>query len=251
VGVAERCVAVVLHDVAPATWATYRPLLRELDAWRVPLTLLVVPWWHGGVRVGDDPAWRAALDARVARGDEIALHGWRHLDEGPAPRSPYGWVRRRVLTAGEGEFAALSSVQAAQRLAAGRAALEECGWHAEGFVAPAWLLGASAAAAVRAAGFSYTSDRTALYLLPNWRRVSAPTLVASPRSAARRFVSRAWNRWQLATAVRAPLLRIGIHPGDCQHPAQLRRWRAVLREVLGTRTAVTKAQWCAAVRQGA
>lgn len=246
----ERCVAVVLHDVAPATWPDYAPLLAALDEWRVPLTLLVVPWWHGGVRTARDAAFRAQMDARVRRGDEIALHGWRHLDEAPAPVTLGQWWRRRVLTDREGEFAALDGPGAALRMRRGRAALAACGWRAEGFVAPAWQLSGPAAAALAGQGFAYTSTRDALWLLPGRVRLAAPCLVASARSAPRRWLSRHWNDTRARALGRASLVRLGLHPRDCAHPRLLAWWLAMLRGMLDARTAVTKAQWCRARMAG-
>lgn len=246
----ERCVAVVLHDVAPATWPLYTPLLAALDDWGVPLTLLVVPWWHGGVRTARDGAFRARMDARLRRGDEIALHGWRHLDEGPPPRTPAQWWRRRVLTDREGEFAALDESAAALRMRRGRAAFAACGWRADGFVPPAWQMSRAAAAALAGQGFAYTSTRDALWLLPGRVRLAAPCLVASARSAPRRWLSRHWNDARARARRGAPLLRLGIHPRDCAHPRLLAWWLATLRGVLDERTAVTKSQWCRARMAG-
>lgn len=176
----ERCVAVALHDVAPATWPLYAPLLTALDDWRVPLTLLVVPWWHGGQRVTQDGVFRAAMDARLRRGDEIALHGWRHLDEAVPPVRPAQRWRRRVLTPGKGEFAALGSAVSRFRIAASVAAFAGCGWCAEGFVAPAWQLSPAAANALRGHAFAYTSNRDALWWLPGQRRLASPAWWRGP-----------------------------------------------------------------------
>lgn len=242
--VPERLAVVALHDVAPATWPVYAPLVRWLDARGVALTLLVVPWWHGGRRITADRAFRAAMDARLVRGDELVMHGWRHVDEAPPPRGPQAWFRRRVLTAGEGEFAALDERAAQRRLCAARHAFARCGWPLHGFVAPAWQLGAGARAAVTRAGLAYTSDRHALYRLPDWTPLAAPALVASPRSAWRRACSRAWGRACLHRWHEAAVLRVALHPGDAAHPALRTWWQQMLGEVLETRAVHTKAFVC-------
>src|SRR5260221_7700214 len=111
----QLCIAV--HDVAPATWPQCEALLDMLDAFGAPrVTLLVVPDWHSTGRIDAAPQFIAAIERRRARGDEIALHGYFHRDDSPAPRGPSARLRRRVLTAGEGEFADLPCDIAEARL---------------------------------------------------------------------------------------------------------------------------------------
>ncbi|HEY6943202.1 DUF2334 domain-containing protein, partial [Dokdonella sp.] len=144
---ARLCIAI--HDVAPATWPACDRLLALVDALGAPpLTLLVVPDWHRRGAIDADRAFRRAIDARVARGDELALHGLVHLDEATPPRRALDRLRRRVLTAGEGEFAALDEGEALARIDAGLERFSRCGWAARGFVAPAWLRGAGTRAAL-------------------------------------------------------------------------------------------------------
>lgn len=237
------CIA--LHDVAPATWPQCAHLLDLVDSLGAPpVTLLVVPDWHGQGRVDAAPEFLHAIDARLARGDEVALHGYRHRDEAPAPRSPAAWLRRRVLTAGEGEFAELSLDEAQSRLRAGLDLLQRLGWKVEGFVPPAWLASDGARIALRHSGLRWTSTHTALIAFDGGaeRRIGAPCLTASPRSAWRRASSRAFLRIGLRLSAKQPLVRVGLHPADADHPGLLACWREVLRELLMTRRPVTKSQ---------
>jgi len=72
---AERCVCVSVHDVAPATWTQCERLLGMLDAiGPLPVTLLVVPDFHRAGAVDTSAAFIRAIKARLARGDEVALH---------------------------------------------------------------------------------------------------------------------------------------------------------------------------------
>src|SRR6185295_9075335 len=152
--------SVTLHDVAPATQARCEQLIARLERIApMALTLLVVPYYHGQHTSAAFDDW---LDARVQRGDELALHGLTHHDDAPAPQ---GWVdrlRRRWYTAGEGEFAALSTADATQRLNAGRRWFARRRWPLRGFVAPAWLLSDGAWQALRRQPFDYTCTRSAL-----------------------------------------------------------------------------------------
>jgi len=113
-------VALVVHDVAPRTWPECAQLLQMLDDLGArPVTILVVPHYHYRDPIAKDARFIAALDRRLARGDELALHGFHHRDDEPPPRTLRGFVERRMLTRAEGEFAALNEASAAWRLAHG------------------------------------------------------------------------------------------------------------------------------------
>lgn len=233
------CIAI--HDVAPATWPACARLIAMLQALGAPpATLLVVPDWHRRGAIDADAAFRQAIDARVGRGDEIALHGHVHLDEAPAPCTPLAWLRRRVLTAGEGEFAALSRDESARRIEAGRQRLAACGWHARGFVAPAWLLGEGARAALAHSTFAWTSTQARLERIDNGLCIAAPVIGASARAAWRRYASRAWLRIAASAWSDVPLLRIALHPADAVHADLLDAWRSLLIELLRQREPSTK-----------
>jgi uncharacterized protein len=237
-----------IHDVAPATWADCARLLEVLAPFGpLPLTLLVVPDYHGqGAAL---PGWyRHALERRLEMGDELALHGWNHLDEGPPASGPAEWLRRRVYTAGEGEFAALSTEAARQRLAAGRAWFAAQGWPLSGFVAPAWLLGPGAWRALAEpiagqAAFAYTTTLRVFHSFLPQRAVAASCIVYSARSRLRRAASLAWNAFPRDRA--APLLRVALHPIDARHPALLRQAVRRLQDLLLEREVMTKAQFAA------
>ncbi len=227
-GGARGCV-VALHDVAPRTLDACRRLAARLDALGVaPLALLVVPRFHG-----DPPADRASetarwLETRRARGDELVLHGYRHLADG-SPADLPGRLRAWLLTAGEGEFLALDEAEAFRRLAAGVAALEAAGMsRPRGFVAPAWLLGAAARRAVSRLGFAYTTTHGTLDDLETGVRHAAPVLGLSCRTPLRTAASRVAAPLIWRALGRAPRVRFALHPVDVQAPAAL---EALLRIV--------------------
>lgn len=236
-----RQVCIALHDVAPATWPQCEALLGMLDAFGAPpVTLLVVPDWHGGGRIDTAPAFIAAIERRRARGDEVALHGYFHRDDAPAPRTPGAHLRRRVLTACEGEFADLSCEIAEARLRMGLDLFASIGWKPQGFVPPAWLAGTGARRALRRVPLRWTSTHTALIDLARERRIAAPCLTTSPRSAWRRAASRAWLHAASRMTRDTPLVRVGLHPGDADHAELMACWRDVLAALLASRTALTK-----------
>ena len=215
--------SVTLHDVAPATQARCEQLIARLERIApMALTLLVVPYYHGQHTSAAFDDW---LDARVQRGDELALHGLTHHDDAAAPQ---GWVdrlRRRWYTAGEGEFAALSTADATQRLNAGRRWFARRRWPLRGFVAPAWLLSDGAWQALRRQPFDYTCTRSALVALPRGmpnaplRALRARSIVYSTRAAWRRAASLPYNRIVARLEQGNGWLRFELHPGDAAHEA--------------------------------
>jgi len=244
---AERCVCVAVHDVAPYTWPQCEHLIAMLDALGpVPITLLVVPDFHRTGTVAADRRFVRAIEARLARGDEVALHGYFHVDDCAPPRMPLEWMRRRVLTQSEGEFAVLDEAQARSRIKCGLDMMKRLGWPVCGFVAPAWLPGPGARAALAGFPLLYTTTRSRIYRLPNWDFEPTATLTYSARSTWRRTMSRIVIDAQAIAARSSPLLRIALHPVDARHDSVVQHWRDIIGGALRERLPVTKASWAAA-----
>ncbi len=211
----------------------------------VPMTWLVVPDFHKCNALDGHPAFCRVLSQRAERGDELALHGYFHCDEGPTPGTPRDWFMRRVYTH-EGEFYSLSRADALARLHAGIDMFQRHHWPLEGFVAPAWLMSEGTRAALRELPLSYTSDPQHLYRLPDFSVIDAPGLVWSARSAWRRGISkllsdRREQRWQ-----QAPVIRLGLHPVDMRHEFSRTYWLQTLKRLLDEgRMPMTKADWLA------
>lgn len=235
--------AVSLHDVAPDTWPACARLLALVEPFGASVTLLVTPHFHGRHRLDEDPGFVRALRRRLVRGDEIALHGYFHLDDAAPPTTLRDWFRRRVITASEGEFAAIGAADARRRLTDGTLMLARAGLTAKGFVAPAWLLGDGARTALMETSLAYTSTRDELYALPSFEAVRAPSLVYSTRAAWRRAASRIWNRRRLARLAAEPRLRVALHPADAAHPAVLDDWTHLLGTLARSRQAVLESSW--------
>jgi predicted deacetylase len=235
----DAALCVVLHDVATSTRPACERLLRAIgDVAELPLTLLAVPRFHHEQPSSDFEAW---LGERQRRGDELALHGFTHLDEG----TPDGWLdrlRRRHYTRGEAEFWALSKADAAERLALGRDWFARNGWRLHGFVAPAWLLGPGAWAALAESSFAYTSTLRHIHALASGRRLTSQSLVYSSSSAWRRGASVVWNRAVAARQRHHPLLRIELHPRDADFAPIRRSWQRLLETQLARRQALTVAE---------
>ncbi|WP_248916042.1 DUF2334 domain-containing protein [Pseudomonas moorei] len=236
----------VLHDIAPPTWAAYQPFVEAVDALgNVPMTWLVVPNFHKHNDLEAHPGFRRLLSGRLALGDELALHGYFHCDDGPMASNPRDWFMRRVYTH-EGEFYSLSRDAALTRLHAGIDMFQRYHWPLHGFVAPAWLMSEGTRQALRQLPLSYTSDPQHLYKLPDFAVVDAPGLVWSARSAWRRGLSKLLSdqrehRWR-----QAPVIRLGLHPVDMRHEFSRTYWLQTLKRLIAEgRVPMTKARWLA------
>lgn len=238
----QRWLCVSLHDVAPATWAACQRVLAAVrEVAEIPLTLLVVPAYHG--KCSAQPEFEQAISAQLAAGHELALHGYFHLDP-QVPSDVVDWMRRRIYTAGEGEFCGLSEEEARERLTLGARWFAARSWPLAGFVAPAWLLGPGAWKALRTReGLQYTSTLTKLIALPEAHAIPAPCLTYSVRSAWRRPTSIAWNTVLSRITHGSQVLRLGLHPYDAESRSIRRSWQRLLERALSDRTAATKAEF--------
>lgn len=238
----QRWLCVSLHDVAPATWTRCQRVIEAVrEVAQVPLTLLVVPAYHGACSA--QPHFERAMSAQLEAGHELALHGYFHVDP-HVPSDIVDWFRRRIYTAGEGEFCGLSEAEASERLTLGSRWFAANGWPLAGFIAPAWLLGSGAWRALAARGdLQYTSTLTQLIVLPEARAIAAPCLTYSVRSAWRRPTSIVWNTLLAAARSSTPVLRLGLHPHDAEFKSVRRSWQRLLERALRDRKAVTKAEF--------
>jgi uncharacterized protein len=237
-------VLIAIHDVAPATLDECRRLaqwISDLDP-RAALTLLAVPRFHGGVQLQFSPACRAWIDERIARGDEIALHGETHVDPAPAPRRPREWWARRVMTAREGEFSALTANDARARIECGLRQFDRCDWHPAGFVPPAWQLSASAALVLREFQFAYWTDAQGFHDSRD-HFMAVPVIATSSRSAWRRRMSKIWLELAMSRYRSAPCVRVALHPDDARYLDMEPHWRDALEQLLATRRPLTKREW--------
>jgi predicted deacetylase len=237
-----RRLCISLHDVAPATLDDCANTLAFLDDLGLgPVALLVVPDYHGLGRADRDGRFASFIDSRIRRGDEVVLHGYRHLDVSPPARGLREWLTRRVYTDSEGEFSQLDLETARTRILRGLVVLRGAGWHPTGFVAPAWLMSAPALRALQRTPLQYCATRDAVVALQSGHRTPAPSLVVSTRSAWRRALSPIWNQAVLERHATSQVVRAAIHPADLRYPAIEQLWRRLFAQ-LDDREIVTEAQ---------
>lgn len=208
---------VSIHDVAPC-FEGQVDRLADLVAPHLGgmrLAMLVVPDYWNRSPIADAPGFQARLRGWAEAGVEIFLHGWAHLDT--CEHAGTAGFKARHMTAGEGEFLGLSRAEATRRMRAGRDLVEQVtGKRVAGFIAPAWLYGEGARAALADCGFALAEDHWRVWRPGEEERPLArgPVVTWASRSHARTASSLAFAA--LARRALHPLktVRVAVHPGD-------------------------------------
>lgn len=236
----RRILLASIHDVGPRFESEIDMLVDQLESHLGTgrFAMLVVPDHWGEAPLAAAPAFAARLRGWADSGVEMFLHGWSHRDDSAHEDARAAW-KAKHMTAGEGEFLGLSETEATRRLRAGRKVVEDAiGRPVAGFIAPAWLYGPGAHAAIAAEHFPLAEDHMQV-----WNPQSGAVLARGPvitwasRSRARIRSSLAFAG--LARVILQPLrtVRVAVHPGDAHVPALLRSIDATFAAFSGRRVA--------------
>jgi predicted deacetylase len=237
---ARKRLLLSIHDVGPKFESQVDHLADELGqhAGEYNFAMLVVPDHWGEAPLHAALAFQSKLRAWSDAGVEMFVHGWFHRDDSVHQRA-MAVFRAKHMTAGEGEFLGLDEATAYARMAEGRTLIEDIiGRDVAGFIAPAWLYGPGAHAALAAHGFALAEDH-----LRVWRPASGqivargPVITWASRSRARTASSLAAAK--LARHALAPIanVRVAVHPGDTSKPAIMASIAATVRTLLRNRDA--------------
>ena len=212
-----RRLLVSIHDVSPRFEREIDMLADRISAalgGEGRFAMLVVPNHWGTCALAEHRKFQTRLRRWADAGVEMFVHGWFHRDD--ADHRGAARLRARAMTAGEGEFLGLDAATARQRMADGKALVEDViGRAAAGFIAPAWLYGAGAMAALRTSGFALAEDH-----LRVWRPADGSVLARGPVVTwASRSPSRTASSLMFAALARGtlgvlPTIRVAVHPGD-------------------------------------
>lgn len=209
-----------IHDVGPGFEREVDHLVALLER-RLgtgAFAMLVVPDHWGRHPLRDARAFQHRLRAWSDAGVEMFVHGWYHRDE--ASHTGLAGLKARHMTASEGEFLGLDEADAFDRMTRGRALVEDViGRPAAGFIAPAWLYGPGARAALRRSGLMLAED--------HWRVWEAATDTVLARGPVITWASRSRGRTASSIAFAAlarrtlgvlDTVRVAVHPGDVTKP---------------------------------
>ena len=220
-----------IHDVGPR----FEREVDQLAGLLSPIlggpkfAMLVVPDHWGTAPLAQAAAFQRRLRDWADHGVEMFVHGWFHKDL--AQHSGAAAFKAKHMTAGEGEFLGLSQAVAAQRMADGKALIEDAiGRPVAGFIAPAWLYGEDARAALAASDFALAEDHMRV-----WQPASGQVLAKGPvstwasRSRPRQLSSRFFAGLARQTLHGQRVVRVAVHPGDVTVPALLSSIAATLQ----------------------
>ena len=236
----SRLLLASIHDVGPRFESEVDRLVGQLEAHvgAGRFAMLVVPDHWGEAPLAAAPAFAARLRAWADSGVEMFLHGWSHRDDSDH-EDPRAAFKARHMTAGEGEFLGLSEAEATRRLRAGRKVVEDAiGRPVAGFIAPAWLYGPGAHAALAAEHFPLAEDHMQVWNPRNGAVLArGPVITWASRSRARIRSSLAFAA--VGRLILQPLrtVRVAVHPGDAHVPALLHSIDATLAAFRGRRAA--------------
>ena len=247
-----KALVVSVHDVSPLTQASCDKILQTLRSLGVSGgSLLIIPNHHSKAPIRENAAFKDWVSDLVRQGYEPVLHGYYHARSPKPTDAGITKFTTQVYTAGEGEFFDLERDEAMNRLRMGIEDLSFLDRRLNGFVAPAWLLGYEAEAAVRKIGFSYITNVGSVKVFEGAHSYSSRSLVWSTRAPWRRMVSLAWNQGLISRLREKPLLRIGIHPADCEIPAVWSHVKSVISAALQDRQPLSYEKFVAGQRKPA
>ncbi len=213
-----------IHDVSPKFEGEIDRLADRLERRLGPnkFAMLVVPDHWDSAPLSQAPAFAARLRRWADAGVEMFLHGWRHLDDS-AHAGGAASFKARHMTAGEGEFLGLSQAEATRRMADGRKVVEDAiGRAVAGFIAPAWLYGPGAMAALAEQGFALAEDHMKVWRPADGKVLSrGPVITWASRSPGRIRSSLFFARLARHALKPLPVVRVAVHPGDTNVPALL------------------------------
>lgn len=235
---------VSIHDVSPRNFQTVQTMLNDLYETGVEHTsLLVIPNHHHLAPILEAPEFIQTLNEWQNHGHEIVLHGYYHLRPPADTDSGIKKLIASSYTSNEGEFLDLSYDQAHEKLSSGLADFAQVGWKPTGFIAPAWLFSEPAEQAARDLGFLYTTRLTEIKNLQTNTSIRTQSLVYSTRAKWRVTCSLAWNAWLKNKLKHHPVVRLGIHPPDIDHPEVWKQILKFCRQFVESRAAITYYDW--------
>jgi predicted deacetylase len=241
---------VSVHDIAPSNREVIESVLSRLGRLGVRVTsLLVVPHYHHLKLIADDPGFLSWLRDLEAAGHEIVIHGYFHERPRRTGETAGDRIITNIYTRGEGEFFDLPYDEAFRRITKASEVFAAAGLKPRGFIAPAWLLSVEGERAARDAGMEYTTRLRTVLDLRSGETFVSPSLVYSVQNSWRRAASLLWNRALVQVTRDKTLLRLSVHPPDCQFSAIWDQIERFIREMIEARTPTTYQDWIAEQRR--
>jgi predicted deacetylase len=242
----KKKILICLHDITPHHLSRIKKAEDLLHEWGVSkVNYFLIPNYHRKNSELDENS--ASLfeswiqDRRNTYADWI-LHGLYHIEEDTSkivPLSLTDRIRRKYLTAREGEFLALDPTEITARLEQGILAFKNLMEHTpDTFVAPAWLFNRHLIPCLKKLKFLYTEDSKNIFILKNNQQISAPVITWAVRSSMRKFLSLTGCPILHRIWLRKSMIRIAVHPYDFDHPSIIRSIKNIITDALESRESI-------------
>lgn len=210
-----------IHDVHPGSLPAVERLAAQFDRHLggQRYAMLVVPEHWNGSAIRGDAAFARKLRGWADQGIEMFVHGWYHQDR--SEHSGVAAFKAKHMTASEGEFLGLSREDAANRMAEGKALVEDMtGRPVAGFIAPAWLYGPGAHEALAKSGFALAEDHMKVWKPATGEVVAKGPVITWASRSGPRTASSLLAAWAGRNFL-GPLdtVRVAVHPGDVTKPS--------------------------------
>ena len=177
-------------------------------------------------------------DRQHATSDWI-LHGLYHLEKDSAagiPLSLRDKLRRKYLTAREGEFLSLGPAEIAAKLEKGLLIFKNMlDRKPDTFVPPAWLFNKHLIPSLKEQNFKYTEDHRKIYMIKQNKEISAPAITWASRSPMRKSLSLVGCPILYRMWLRKSMIRIAVHPHDFDHPSIIKSIKNIVTSALKNR----------------
>jgi predicted deacetylase len=237
---AQRRIAVALHDIEPATFERCALIRDWLDDHGVDrVTLLVIPARDLHPLGERSPAMTSWLDECRRKGDSIAQHGFQHvqLRRGAFSRQTLTHARSRRSA----EFVGLDHDETRRAVNAGWRVLKLAGIEPDGFVAPAYAY-TPALRQVLSKKFRWWASLLRLHqtlAVPGGdpRQLIAPAWGMGTESPLRRALSPALIR--TGGMLCGNTVRLDLHPADLEHTRYMLALERVLSRAGRRRESIT------------
>ena len=227
-----------LHDIAPIHQARIEKACKYFADWGISkMTWLWVPNFHGQGSSANNEEFSSFLKSNRELELEWALHGYSHCDDTPRPElnTWHDTLRRRFMTAGEGEFLPLSKSEQIERIGRGKADFQKAlGIVPKGFVAPAWLYRPELPSILASEGFSWTENHQGIENLGATSFIAAPVITWATRNWYMKYGSLLVCPWLAHQHRNNQLIRVAMHPHDFDHPQTVANIEKVVRGILLT-----------------
>ncbi len=228
-----------IHDVGPKFAQHIEQLAGLYDelAGAHNYAMLVVPNHWGEAPLSSAPDFQTKLRAWSDAGVEMFVHGWFHRDDAAHSGAVSGF-KAKHMTAGEGEFLGLDQATAQRRMADGRKLIEDIiGRPVAGFIAPAWLYGDGARAALVEQGFALAEDHMRVWEPTSGKSLArGPVITWASRSRGRTASSLFFAGLARHALASLPIVRVAVHPGDTTKPEIMASIEVTVRQLLKHRT---------------